>query len=93
MRGVQPRPLDEQLEREVQRDELRHEPGRLGKLRRLRRLLRHDGDADEDGDSLHVWSWDVQRVEQHHGDAGVHASGAQHELCGSELRAVERVHL
>ena len=33
----------------------------------------------------------MQRDEHQHGDAGVYASGSQHELRGAELRGVEHV--
>ena len=74
------------------RNVLRHERRSLGKLRRLQRLLRHHGDAVEDGDGFHLWRFNVQRVEQQHGDAGVYAGGSwSPDVLGAELRAVERV--
>jgi len=75
------------------RNELRHEHRSMGQLRRIQRLLRHDGDAVEDGDGFHLRYWDVQCVEHQHGDAGMHASGSRHELRWDELWSLERMQL
>ena len=67
-----------------------HQLRGLGHLRRIHGLLRHDGDAVEERDELHVWKWDVQ-CEHQHGLAVVYAE--HHELRWEQLRGVEHVQL
>jgi len=72
------------------RNELRHKHRSMGQLRRIQRLLRHDGNTVEASDGFDMWNWDVQCVQLPNGDAVVYACGPQHELWGDELWGVER---